>query len=186
MVTVTDNIGHPWGRPDLCIYFWMVVFGCDRGNYALAILFTYICSFPYMVCALLSPSLLILTFVYNSNPRGSQRALAPPLRCGITQIRGGHIASSCPPSPVRYMPCIFIAGKAQPFFPSSIRVELRLPTLYRRSRHFCEKISWHAHYVIPDARSAARSHPLLVLVSNKSKRAHYRLFGLLFCNQNES
>ena len=46
----------------------------------------------------------------------------------VTQIRS-HIAGSSPPSPVRFVPCIFIARRFQLFLPSSTRVELSLPTL---------------------------------------------------------
>ena len=46
----------------------------------------------------------------------------------MTRIRG-HIASSSSPSPLRFMPCIFIARRLQPLLPPSTRVELRLPTL---------------------------------------------------------
>ena len=46
----------------------------------------------------------------------------------VTQI-WGHIAGSPPPSPLRFVPCIFVARGRQPFLPSSTRVELRLPTL---------------------------------------------------------
>ena len=49
--------------------------------------------------------------------------LAPSLVA--TQIRG-HIAGSFPPSPPRFVPCIFIARRFQLFLPSSTRVELRL------------------------------------------------------------
>ena len=45
-----------------------------------------------------------------------------------TQIRG-HIAGSSPPSPLRFVPSIFIARRFQLFLPSSTRVELCLPTL---------------------------------------------------------
>ena len=46
----------------------------------------------------------------------------------VTQIRG-HIAGYYPPSPLQFVPCIFIARIFQLFLPSSIRVELSLPTL---------------------------------------------------------
>ena len=46
----------------------------------------------------------------------------------VTQIRG-HIAGSSPPSPLRFVPRIFIAKIFQLFLPSSTRVELCLPTL---------------------------------------------------------
>ena len=45
-----------------------------------------------------------------------------------TQIRS-HIAGSSPPSPLRFVRCIFIARRFQLFLPSSTRVELCLPTL---------------------------------------------------------
>ena len=41
----------------------------------------------------------------------------------VTQIRG-RIADSSPPSPLRHVPCFFIARGVQPFFPSSTRVGL--------------------------------------------------------------
>ena len=40
-----------------------------------------------------------------------------------------HVAGSSPPSPLRSMPCIFIARRFQLFPPSSTCVELCLPTL---------------------------------------------------------
>ena len=49
-----------------------------------------------------------------------------------TQIRG-HIAGSSPPSPVRFVPCVFYREKTQPCLSSSILVKLRLPTLRRLS-----------------------------------------------------
>ena len=54
----------------------------------------------------------------------------------VTQIRG-HIAGSSPSSPLRFVPFIFIARRLQPFFPSSTRVELRLPTLDALSSSSC-------------------------------------------------
>ena len=44
----------------------------------------------------------------------------------VTQIRG-HVAGPSPPLPtLRFVvPCIFIAGRLEPFLPSSTRVELR-------------------------------------------------------------
>ena len=56
---------------------------------------------------------------------------SPFLSCSllaVTQIRG-HIVGSSPPSPLLYMPCIFIARRVRQLLPSSIRVELCLPTL---------------------------------------------------------
>ena len=50
----------------------------------------------------------------------------------VTQIRG-HIAGSPPPYPLRFVPCIIIARRCQPFLSSLTRVELRLPTLGVRS-----------------------------------------------------
>ena len=44
----------------------------------------------------------------------------------LTQIRG-DIAGSSPPSPLRFVPCIFIARRLQPLLPSSTHVGLRLP-----------------------------------------------------------
>ena len=38
----------------------------------------------------------------------------PPIRIGVTQVRGHKVGSS-PPSPLRYVPCIFIARRLQPF-----------------------------------------------------------------------
>ena len=46
----------------------------------------------------------------------------------VTQIRG-HMQALVPPSPLRYVPCSFIARRFQLFPSSSTRVELRLPTL---------------------------------------------------------
>ena len=46
----------------------------------------------------------------------------------VTQIRG-HIVGSSPPSPLRYVPCMFIARRIQHFLSSSIRVEFCLPAL---------------------------------------------------------
>ena len=70
------------------------------------------CIFPYFVC-------LLTIFGSDSFVKV------------VTQIRG-HIAGSSPPSRllVRYehVPCILFAGRAQPFLPSSTRVELCLPT----------------------------------------------------------
>ena len=51
----------------------------------------------------------------------------------VTQIRG-HIAGSSPRSPLLFLPFIFVTGRHEPFFPSSTRVELRLPILYRRAQ----------------------------------------------------
>ena len=46
-----------------------------------------------------------------------------------TQIRG-HMAGPSPPSPLRFVPCIFfIARRFQLFLPSLTPVELCLPTL---------------------------------------------------------
>ena len=50
----------------------------------------------------------------------------------VTQIRG-HKTGPFPPSPLRFVPCIFIAGRFQIFLPSSTRVELFLPTLHALS-----------------------------------------------------
>ena len=58
-------------------------------------------------------------------------ALAP-LPIVVTQIRD-HIADSCPPPPLRFVPSIFIATRHQPFLPSSTRVEIA-PTCARRSQ----------------------------------------------------
>ena len=46
----------------------------------------------------------------------------------VTQIRG-HIADASPPSPLGFVPCIFIARRFQLFLPSSTRVQLCLPTV---------------------------------------------------------
>ena len=46
----------------------------------------------------------------------------------ITQIRD-HIAGSSPPSPLRFVPCTFIARRFQLFLPLSTPVELCLPKL---------------------------------------------------------
>ena len=43
----------------------------------------------------------------------------------VTQIRG-HIAGSSPPYPLRFVPCISIARRLQPFLAPSTRVELML------------------------------------------------------------
>ena len=40
----------------------------------------------------------------------------------VTQIRGHNAGYS--PSPLRFVPCIFIAGRLQPFLPSPTRVDL--------------------------------------------------------------
>ena len=40
----------------------------------------------------------------------------------VTQTRG-HIADSSPPSPLRFVPRIFVARRLQRFLPSSTRVE---------------------------------------------------------------
>ena len=45
----------------------------------------------------------------------------------VTQIRG-HIAGSSPPTPLRFVPCIFIGRRFQLFLPSSTRIDLCLPT----------------------------------------------------------
>ena len=47
----------------------------------------------------------------------------------VGRMGKNHIAGSSPPSPVRFVPCILIAGLPQPFLPSSSRVELHIPTL---------------------------------------------------------
>ena len=44
----------------------------------------------------------------------------------VTQIRGGHIAGSSPPSPLRFVPSTLIARR---LLPSSTRIELCPPTL---------------------------------------------------------
>ena len=51
-----------------------------------------------------------------------------PLIIVVTQIRG-HIAGSCSPYPLLFVPCIFIAIRFQLFLPSSTRVELCFPTV---------------------------------------------------------
>lgn len=59
------------------------------------------------------PSIIFaLVFVFLSSP---------PL-LGVTQIRG-HIASSSSPSHGRFVPCIFVAKRLEPFIPSSTRVQ---------------------------------------------------------------
>ena len=61
---------------------------------------------PFVILALLLPSLLV-----------------------VTQIRG-HIGGPPPPSPLRYNNAFtFIARRIQHFLPSSTRVDLYLPTL---------------------------------------------------------
>ena len=47
----------------------------------------------------------------------------------VTQIRG-HITGHSPPSPPRFVPCIFIARRLQLFLPSSTRVELSCLSMY--------------------------------------------------------
>ena len=40
----------------------------------------------------------------------------PPIRIGVTQVRGHKVGSS-PPSPLRYVPCIFIARRIRHLLP---------------------------------------------------------------------
>ena len=62
------------------------------------------------------------TFVFPSIPFVILAILSPSLAV-VTQIRG-HRAGSLPPSPLRYVPVFFIARRTQLFFlPSSTRVE---------------------------------------------------------------
>ena len=48
-----------------------------------------------------------------STPRTRYQVLNSPFISFVNQIRG-HIAGSSPPSPVRFAPCIFVAGRVQP------------------------------------------------------------------------
>ena len=66
-------------------------------------------------------------FFFSSHLLSSPFFSLPPVVVA-TQIRG-HIAGSSPPSPLRFMPCIFVARRLQPFLPLSTRVELRVPSL---------------------------------------------------------
>ena len=47
-----------------------------------------------------------------------------------------RLFSPCPPSPLRFVPCIYIASIFQPFLPSSTRVEPCLPSLGLLSNYY--------------------------------------------------
>ena len=70
-------------------------------------------SIPFIILALLSPSLPV-----------------------VTQIRS--LAGPPPPSPPRYVPSFFIARRTQHFLPLSTSIELCLPTLLGASGHFLQ------------------------------------------------
>ena len=70
--------------------------------------------------------------------------LSPPFFFSLPPSRnsdpGPHsrLFSPCPPSPLRFVPCIFIASIFQPFLPSSTRVEPCLPSLGLLSNYYSD------------------------------------------------
>ena len=69
---------------------------------------------------------MVYIYTYPSHLLCSPFCSLPPSR---NSDPGSHSRLFCPPPPLRFVPCIFIARRFQLFIPSSTHVELCLPTL---------------------------------------------------------
>ena len=79
----------------------------------VSLFFSFFFSIPFVYCDVTSPffslSLLLIILV-------------------VTGIRGHMIAGSSPTSPLRFVPCFFMATRLQPFLPSWTRVDCAYPS----------------------------------------------------------
>ena len=99
---------------------------------------------------------------------------------------GSHMSRRLFPSPLRFVPCIFIARRFQLFRPSSARVELCLPTLRALSSSFFFFIFASKFKISPRLDSNSR---INTISSNSSIRGVTTVtrppgrHGLLYCSK---